>query len=80
LILDCTDINLNPFRMRNLENKLYEWSYLIKEYFLGMKMMVLIDYKTLTPIFIHVYSANVHESKIYHLILEILKRRRLIRF
>jgi len=33
------------------------------------------DYRTLTPS--HVYPANVHESRIYPLILELLKRRRL---
>ena len=44
-----------------------------------MKMMILIDYRTLTPLFFHVYPANVHESRIY-LILEMLKRRKLIRF
>ena len=45
-----------------------------------MKMMILIDYKTLTPLFFHLYPANVHESRIYPLILEMLKRKRLIRF
>lgn len=44
-----------------------------------MKLMILIDY-SLTPLFFHVYPANVHESMIYPLILEMLKRRRLIRF
>ena len=43
-------------------------------------MMILIDYKTLTPLFFYVYPANVHESKIYPLILEMLKGRKLIRF
>ena len=42
-----------------------------------MKMMILINYKTLTPLSFHVYPANVHESKIYPLVLELLKRRRL---
>ena len=51
---------------------------LFKGFFLGMKMMILIDYKTLIPLFFHVYPANVHESRIY-LILEMLKRG-LIRF
>jgi len=45
-----------------------------------MKMMILIDYKTRMPLFFHVYPANVHESRIYPLILKMLKRRRLIRF
>jgi len=45
-----------------------------------MKMMILIDYETLIPLFFHVYPANVHESRIYPLILEMLKRKRLIRF
>jgi len=45
-----------------------------------MKMMILIDCRTLTPLFFHVYPANVHESRIYPLILEILKRKKLIRF
>ncbi len=45
-----------------------------------MKMMILIEYGTLMPLFFHVYPANVHESKIYPLILEMLKRKRLIRF
>ncbi len=45
-----------------------------------MKMMVLIDYKTLTPLFFYIYPVNVHESRIYPPILEILKRRGLIRF
>ena len=45
-----------------------------------MKMMILIDYKTLTPLFFHVYPANVHERGIYPLILEMLKRKKLIRF
>ncbi len=40
-----------------------------------MKMMILIGYSTLTPLFFHVYPANIHESKIYPLILEMLKRR-----
>ncbi len=43
-----------------------------------MKLMILIDYKTRMPLFFHVYPANVHESRIYPLILEMLKR--LIRF
>ena len=54
--------------------------YSTKGFFLGMKMMILIDYKTLTPLFFHVYPANVHESRIYPLILEMLKRRGLIKF
>ena len=45
-----------------------------KGLFLGMMMMILIDYKTLTQLFFYVYPANVHESKIYP-ILEMLKRR-----
>ena len=44
-----------------------------------MKMMILIDYRTLTPLF-YVYPANVHESGIYPLILEMLKGKKLIRF
>jgi len=43
-----------------------------------MKMMILIDYRNLTPLFFYVYPANVHE-RIY-LILEMLKRRKLMRF
>ena len=54
-------------------------SYSTKGFFLGMKMMILIDYKTLTPLFFYVYL-QVHESRIYPLILEMLKRKRLIRF
>jgi len=82
LILDWTDISLdlNPFRKRDLNNKPYKWGYSTKGFFLGMKMMILIDYRTLTPLFFHVYPANVHESRIYPLILEMLKRKRLIRF
>ena len=82
LILDWTDISLdlNPFRKRDLKNKPYKWGYSTKGFFLGMKMMILIDYKTLTPLFFHVYPANVHESRIYPLILEMLKRRKLVRF
>ena len=45
-----------------------------------MKMMILIDYRTLTPLFFYIYPANIHESRIYPLILELLKRRKLIRF
>ena len=82
LILDWTDVSLdlNPFRRRNLEDKPYKWGYSTKGFFLGMKMMILIDYKTPTPLFFHIYPANIHESRIFHLILEILKRKRLIRF
>ena len=82
LILDWTDVSLdlNTFRRRDLENKPYKWGYSTKGFFLGMKMMVLIDSRTLTPLFFHVYSANVHESRIYPLILEMLKRRGLIKF
>ena len=82
LILDWTDISLdlNPFRRRDLKDKPYKWGFSTKGFFLGMKMMILIDYKTLTPLFFHVYPANVHESRIYPLILEMLKRRKLIRF
>ena len=82
LILDWTDISLdlNPFRRRDLKDKPYKWGYSTKGFFLGMKMMILIDHRTLTPLFFHVYPANVHESRIYPLILEILKRRKLIRF
>jgi len=80
LILDWTDISLdlNPFRKRDLKNKPYNWGYSTKGFFLGMKMMILIDYETLTPLFFYVYPANVHESRIYPLILEMLKRRKLI--
>ena len=82
LILDWTDISLdlNPFRKRDLKNKPYKWGFSTKGFFLGMKMMILIDYETLTPLFFYVYPANVHESRIYPLILEMLKRRKLIRF
>jgi len=82
LILDWTDISLdlNPFRKRDLKNKPYRWGFSTKGFFLGMKMMILIDYETLTPLFFHVYPANVHESRVYPLILEMLKRKRLIRF
>jgi len=82
LILDWTDISLdlNPFRKRDFNNRPYKWGYSTKGFFLGMKMMILIDYSTLTPLFFHVYPANVHESRIYPLILEMLKRKRLIRF
>ncbi len=82
LILDWTDISLdlNPFRKRDLKDKPYKWGYSTKGFFLGVKMMILIDYSTLTPLFFHVYPANIHESKIYPLILEMLKRKRLIRF
>ena len=45
-----------------------------------MKMMILIDCEALTPLFFYVYPANVHESRIYPLILKMLKRRKLIRF
>jgi len=45
-----------------------------------MKMMIVVDYHTLKPLFFHVYPANVHESRIYPVILEMLKRRKLIRF
>lgn len=81
LILDWTDIklDLNPFKRRDLENKPYKWGFSTKGFF-SMKMMILIDYKTLIPLFFHVYPANVHESKIYPLILEMLKRRGLIGF
>ncbi len=82
LILDWTDISLdlNPFRKKDLNNKPYKWGYSTKGFFLDMKMMILIEYGTLTPLFFHVYPANVHESRIYPLILEMLKRKRLIRF
>jgi len=43
-----------------------------------MKMMILTDYRTLTPLFFHVYPANVMKAG-YILILEILKKK-LIRF
>jgi len=82
LILDWTDISLdlNPFRKRDMKDKPYKWGYSTKGFFLGMKMMILIDYETLTPLFFYVYPANIHESRIYPLILEMLKRKRLIRF
>ena len=82
LILDWTDISLdlNPFRKRDLKDKPYKWGYSTKGFFLGMKMMILIDYSTITPLFFHVYPANIHESRIYPLILGILKRKKLIRF
>ena len=75
--MDWTDIslNLNPFRKRDLKDKPYK-GYSTKG-FLEMKMMILIEYGTLTPLFFQL-SANVHESRIYPLILEMLKRRRLI--
>ena len=82
LILNWTDISLdlNPVRRRDLKDKPYKWGFSTKGFFLGMKMMILIDYETLTPLFFYVYPANVHESRIYPLILEMLKRRKLIRF
>ena len=83
LILDCTDISLdlNPFKKKkNLKNKPYKWGYSTKGFFLGMKMMILIDHKTLTPLFFHVYPSNIHESKIYPSILEMLKKKKLIKY
>ncbi len=61
LILDWTDISLdlNPFRKRDLKDKPYKWGYSTKGFFPGMKMMILIDYRTLTPLFFHVYPARM---------------------
>jgi len=61
LILDWTDISLdlNPFRKRDLKNKPYKWGYSTKGFFLGMKMMILIDYRTLTPLFFYVYPISM---------------------
>ncbi len=56
LILDSTDISFDlvPFRRRDLKDKPYKWGYSIKGFFLGMKMMILIDYSTLYSFF-HIY-------------------------
>ena len=61
--------DLNPFRRRDLKYKPYKGYS--KRFFLGMKLMILIDYRTLT-LFFHVYLP-VHENRIY-LILEMLNR------
>ena len=80
LILDWTDISLdlNPFRRRDLKDKPYKWGYSTKGFFLGMKMMILIDYRTLTPLFF-TYIQQMSMKAGYILILEILKKK-LIRF
>jgi len=71
-------LDLNPFRRKDLSNK--HTDGVIQPNFLGMKIVVLIDSQTLTPVFFHIYPANIHESRIYPVILEMLKRGKLIRF
>lgn len=85
IIIDGTSISvdINWFRKRvkkeKLLNKPYKWSYSSsKGYYIGLKLTLAINKKTLVPIAFLVHHNPMADSKIYPLILEELKRRRIL--
>jgi len=86
IIIDSTDINLNlnfhakKITRESLENKEYKWGHSThRGFFIGMKLTLALEYKTLKPLAFLINEANVSEPKIYPEILKELKRRRIIK-
>jgi len=86
IIIDSTDINLNlnwhakKISKKSLEEKEYKWGHSThRGFFIGMKLTLALEYPTLKPLAFLINEANVPEAKIYPMILEELKKRRIIK-
>ena len=84
IIIDSTDINLNlnwhakKISKKSLEDKEYKWGHSThRGFFIGMKLTLALEYATLKPLAFLLNEANVPEAKIYPMILEELKKRRI---
>jgi len=85
LIIDCTDVSVDinwfrkPVRQRDLEGKDYKWGYSSKGMFVGMKLTLVLECPSMRPLLFLLNPANRHEAKIFHEVMDELKRRRIIR-
>ena len=86
VIIDSTDINLNlnwhakKITKESLESKEYKWGHSThRGFFIGMKLTLALESKTLKPLVFLINEANVSEPKIYPEILKELKRKRIIK-
>ena len=86
IIIDSTDINLNlnwhakKITKESLESKEYKWGHSThRGFFIGMKLTLALESKTLKPLVFLINEANVSEPKIYPEILKELKRKRIIK-
>lgn len=86
IIIDSTaiSVDVNWFRKtytkESLENLPYKWAYSrSKKYYIGMKLTLAIDKKTLRPLAFIIHPGCPSDSVIYSEILENLKKRRILR-
>jgi len=85
IIIDGTSlsVDINWFRKRiqksKLVNKPYKWQYSpSKGFYIGLKLTLAIDQNNLLPLAFLVHQNPVADSKIFPLILQELKRRRIL--
>jgi hypothetical protein len=86
IIIDSTaiSVDVNWFRKtytkKSLENLPYKWAYSrSKKYYIGMKLTLAIDKKTLRPLAFILHPGCPSDSVIFSEILENLKKRRILR-
>lgn len=83
IIGDSTDISvdINWFRKKitksSLENKDYKWGYSSsKGYYLGMKLVLTLEYPSLKPLSFLIYPGSPNDSKLFdEIVLELMNRR-----
>lgn len=84
LIVDCTDVSVDvnwfkkPLKQKNLLKKDCRWGYSAKGKFIGMKLTLVLEYPC-KPLLFMLHPANKHEARIFHEVMEELKRRRILR-
>ena len=86
-IVDATpsvcDFNIDKkyITKEHLEKLKLNWGYsTTKGHFIGFKVTVVLNYKTLSPVSILIHSGAPNDSKLFDEILQELKRRRLIKY
>jgi hypothetical protein len=86
IIVDSTDISvdlnskLHKYTKKSQEGKAVQWCYSkSKGYYLGFKLTMALDYKTLRPMCFILHTGCTHDSKLFKPIMNEMRRRRLIR-
>lgn len=86
VLVDSTDlpVDLNFHRKKiskeSMENEDFEWCFSSsKGYYIGFKLTVALDYRTMQPLAFLLDSGSPHDSKLFEQMMKELRNRRLIR-
>jgi len=76
------DLNIfrRKFRKKDLLKKDYRWGFSnTRGYYLGFKLTLVVEYPKLLPLCVLLHPGSPHDSALYEVIMDELKRRRIIR-